>query len=237
MKSAQAYKTFVLLGIFSMAMAFLESAVVVYLREIYYPEGFSFPIVPASGTIAVTEVVREAATLVMLLVVAYLVSNTLSEGIAWFIYCFAVWDIFYYIFLKFLINWPDSLLTWDVLFLIPMVWTGPVVAPLIVSLTMILLTVVIIRFRKRDRKLNLNRTEWILLVGGTCILFLSFINDFARYLLQHQTFPELLKFRNHAGTAELLGSYVPMRFNWILFLAGEMMIVVTTILLYWRSRK
>lgn len=110
-------------------MAFLESAVVVYLRAIYYPDGNLFPMKLIEGRIAVTELWREAATMVMLITVAVIVSKRAIERFAWFIYAFAIWDIFYYVFLYFLLGWPQSLLTWDILFLIPVTWTGPVLAP------------------------------------------------------------------------------------------------------------
>ena len=128
-------KSWVWLTLFSIAMGFLESAVVQYLREISYPGGFEFPLVPIDNRLAVTEVIRESATIMMLIAVSCLSGRTLSERFAWFLYCFAVWDIFYYIFLKFLIGWPASFMTWDVLFLIPAPWVGPVIAPVIVSST------------------------------------------------------------------------------------------------------
>src|SRR4030043_48057 len=139
MKLTDIRRTFIWLTVFSIAMAYLESAVVVYLRAIMYPEGFDFPLAPMQPGIAVTEIFREAATIIMLLGAGYLGGRYLTQRFAWFIYCFAIWDIFYYVFLKMLDHWPASLMTWDILFLIPTTWTGPVLTPLIVSLTMLLL--------------------------------------------------------------------------------------------------
>ncbi|MBN2481771.1 MAG: hypothetical protein JXB19_08530, partial [Bacteroidales bacterium] len=130
-------KTWIWLTLFSIAMGFMESAVVVYIREISYPEGFDFPLVPMDNTLEVTEILREAATMIMLLAAGYLGGRTLSERFTWFLYCFAIWDIFYYVFLKLLLGWPASFMTWDILFLIPVAWTGPVITPVIISLTMI----------------------------------------------------------------------------------------------------
>ena len=129
---------------FAIAMGFLESAVVVYLREILYPEGFAFPLSPIPVSLALTELLREVATLIMLVGIGIIAAKRFSTGFAWFIYSFAIWDIFYYLFLKLLLDWPESLFTWDVLFLIPTTWTGPVLSPILVSLTMILLALVIL---------------------------------------------------------------------------------------------
>ena len=128
----------IVISIFAIAMGFLETAVVIYMRDLLYPDGFSFPLVPIPADLALTEILREAATLIMLLTIAILNAKTFSERFAWFIYAFAIWDIFYYIFLKIMILWPESLMTWDILFLIPTTWTGPVISPVIVSFSMIL---------------------------------------------------------------------------------------------------
>ena len=93
-------KTLLWVAIFSTAMGYLECTVVVYLREIYYPGGFNFPLAPIDKPIAITEIGREAATLVMLLGIGFLAGKTAVQRFAYFIYSFAIWDIFYYVFLK-----------------------------------------------------------------------------------------------------------------------------------------
>ena len=88
------------LTIFSIAMGFLETAVVVYLRELYYPFGFSIPMVGMSRTVIVTEVWREVATIVMLAMVGIMVAKKPVQRFGYFIYSFAAWDIFYYVFFR-----------------------------------------------------------------------------------------------------------------------------------------
>ncbi|RLD10457.1 hypothetical protein DRI50_11065, partial [candidate division KSB1 bacterium] len=46
--------------IFSVAMAFWEASVVIYLRELYYPNGFVFPLRIMPANIYNIELVREA---------------------------------------------------------------------------------------------------------------------------------------------------------------------------------
>ena len=112
-------KKIIWIVLLSIAMAYLESAVVIYLREIYYPEGFAFPLTPIKTTIAITEFWREVATLVMLLGIGILTGKASAQRLAFFLLSFAIWDIFYYVFLYLTLGWPSSLLTWDLLFLIP----------------------------------------------------------------------------------------------------------------------
>ena len=215
----QKFKIAVLwITLFSIAMGYLESAVVVYLRELYYPSGFDFPMVTLKGHIAITEIIREAATMIMLFTVACIAAESNLKRFAWFLYCFAIWDIFYYLFLKILIDWPSSLLTWDILFLIPVVWTGPVIAPLIVSFTMILLSGTILFTDIKPVPFK----AYMLILSGAFIVFLSFILDFSAYLLQQYSFAGLFKFRLHQM---ILEQYVPIRFNWWLFIAGEILIL------------
>src|SRR5690349_14247608 len=115
-------KTFVVVCMFSIAMAALESAVVVYLRALYYPDGFSVAFRLIDESIVKVELLRELATIIMLLAIGQLAGKTFNERFAYFLLSFAVWDIFYYGWLKVLIDWPSTLLDWDILFLIPFTW-------------------------------------------------------------------------------------------------------------------
>jgi hypothetical protein len=126
---------------FGIAIGYIESAVVVYLRAIFYAKGFNFPLevfdVTTTGRrLLFTEVGREVATLVLMLTAARLFGRTRWERLAWFLVIFAVWDVFYYVWLKVLLDWPASLTTWDILFLIPAIWAAPVLYPVLVSLAM-----------------------------------------------------------------------------------------------------
>jgi len=226
MKHLDLRRTFLWLTVFSIAMAYLESAVVVYLRAILYPGGFDFPLAPMQPGIAITEVFREAATIIMLLGAGYLGGRNLTQRFAWFIYCFAVWDIFYYVFLKILVNWPASLMTWDILFLIPTTWTGPVIAPVIVSFTMILLALVIIIRDKTHENVNINLREWLLLITGSLIILLAFVWDYSVFLLRHYSFGELLPLPDKNALLELSQQYIPERFPWLIFVLGETVILL-----------
>ncbi len=170
------------ISIFAIAMGFLETAVVIYIRELLYPEGFTFPLVPIPSSLAVTEILREAATLIMLLTIAILSGKSFSQRFAWFIYTFAIWDIFYYVFLKLMIAWPESLITWDILFLIPTTWTGPVISPIIVSFTMILLAMIILYYADKNISTKINRLVWSGLILGSLILIFVFILDYSPFI-------------------------------------------------------
>jgi len=206
--------------LFAVAMGMLESSVVIYLRELYYPAGFQFPLKATSYTIAVTEIFRELATLIMLLGIGKLAGKNRHERFAWFIYSFAIWDIFYYVFLYLIISWPVSLSDWDVLFLLPMMWVGPVWSPVILSLLMILLALSILYFSINRNESNLKLSEWILLVVGALIVIVAFCKDFYLYMTTH--FPTIpgtqLFFSKH--TFEYAAQYVPSQFDVLLFLFG-----------------
>jgi len=207
--------------VFSIAMGFLETSVVVYLREIYYPEGFAFPLTPIDSHIAITEILREAATLIMLVSIGYFAGKSFASGFAWFIYSFAIWDIFYYIFLKLLLNWPESLMTDDVLFLIPVTWVGPVITPIIVSLSMILLAMLIVWYENKGVSVKINRAEWILLISGSVILILGFTWDYSKYILEQYRFGDIFTIPNKEALFDYASMYVPRNFNWVLFILGE----------------
>jgi len=160
--------------IFGIAMAYLESAIVVYLRLLYYPDGFQFPLIQIPTAIALTEIGREAATIVMLWFVARMAGRTFKERFALFIFSFGVWDIFYYIWLKVLINWPQSWLEWDILFLIPLPWVGPWLAPVIVSAGFIVAGWLVITRPQRFPEKILSKWEWWLEIGAAGVILFTF---------------------------------------------------------------
>jgi len=223
--------------LFSIGMAFLESSVVVYLRELLYPEGFEFPLKPMIGHISLTEIFREAATMLMLVGIAVLVGRSVSEKFAWFIYCFAVWDIFYYVFLKALLNWPESLMTWDILFLIPVIWTGPVITPVLVSFTMIMFAGFIIYFSNKISKVRIKPVEWVILIAGSLIMITAFCWDYSRFILRHFSFPELFSVSVEKDLYEVSLQYVPESFNWWLFTVAEVIILAGIGLFFRRNNK
>ena len=125
--------------LWAVAFALVEAAVVVYLRRIFHPGGFAFPLQPRPyDPILGVEVAREAATLVMLALVGFLAGGRGWERFARVMVAFGAWDIFYYAWLWVFLGWPPSLATLDVLFLIPTIWVGPVWAPCLVSLGLVL---------------------------------------------------------------------------------------------------
>src|SRR5690348_12265213 len=117
-------KSIIWIILFSIAMGFLEGAVVIYLRALYYPAGFSFPLILMSDTNALVEFFREIATVVMLLGIGMLAGRTTNQRLAFFLMSFAIWDIFYYVFLWLVLDWPQTFMEWDILFLVPVPWVG-----------------------------------------------------------------------------------------------------------------
>jgi hypothetical protein len=134
-----------LLAIFGIAMAHLEGVVVVYLRKALGMLDFesnkeSINKIPAR--FLHIEMTREVATIIMLLVIAYLAGYTWTEKGVFFLWTFAFWDLFYYLSLYILIKWPPDLKTIDVLFLIPKPWIAQVWFPIgVSSLTIIIIAV------------------------------------------------------------------------------------------------
>jgi len=131
-------------------MAYVESAVVVYLRFLYYPDGFFVADAAVLSTVPqdtlAIEIGREAATILMLAAVALLTARrSWWERLAFFLWTFAVWDVFYYVWLYVFLRWPRDLMTLDVLFMIPGVWIAPVALPIVISGIMAVVAVVILK--------------------------------------------------------------------------------------------
>lgn len=130
--------TWILVATFAVAMAWVEAAVVYDLRllvnrlEPYQPNPL-----PIAGALGDIELAREVATLVMLAAVGGLAGRTLRMRLAYTAIAFGIWDILYYVFLKVMYGWPRSLFDWDILFLLPLPWWGPVIAPVSIAVLML----------------------------------------------------------------------------------------------------
>lgn len=206
--------------IFSIAMAALEGAVVVYLRALFYPDGFSVAFKVIDENILRVELLRELATVVMLAAVGCMAGHNAKQRLAYFLVAFAVWDIFYYAWLKALIDWPLSLNDWDILFLIPFTWLGPVWAPLVCSVTMIVLALVLLRDDKRVSGL-----VWSLLIGGSLVILYTFMEDYGRIIIGNgflKDYPELLQ---NPRFLQVVSRFIPHTFNVMVFSLGEALLL------------
>jgi hypothetical protein len=207
---------------FATAMGLLETAVVIYLRELYYPEGFRFPLVPIPQRLAMIEVLREAATVIMLITVGHLAGFNKLQRFASFCIAFAVWDLVYYLLLYVLIGWPASLLTWDILFLIPVPWVGPVWAPCLISLLMLVSSICMIRKQQARPHYIIYPWQWLLLLSGALVSILSFMLDYFSAASQAElSQPDLFSD---------LQNYVPQEFNCYVFFTGFIMMLSAVII-------
>jgi hypothetical protein len=230
-------KIFIYLTVFSVAMGYLESAVVIYLRKIYYPEGFNFPLKAIDQHTAMVEIFREAATLTMLAVAGFLAGRTRTERFGFFLFCFGIWDIFFYVFLKLFIGWPESLLTWDILFLIPVTWVGPVIAPVINSLTMIALAVFISYFTDKNIPTRIKKPEWVLLILGSMVVIISYTFDYLSFMFKRFSLSDFFDPSRQSEILENATGYIPQAFPWWIFIAGELFLIFAIYTFIQRNRR
>jgi hypothetical protein len=188
-------------ALFSAAFGVVEAMVVVYIRAAFYPDGFSFPLIRPPDNLVILEICREAATIVMLAAVSALAAKRFWERFGYFIIAFGVWDIVFYLWLRIAIGWPLSLLDWDILFLIPLPWIAPVLAPVLIALEMIIIGILIVRRFACGGVFNPTGMSWVCAILATALALWSFMSD----------------------TASTLGGEPPMPYKWpllILALAG-----------------
>jgi hypothetical protein len=189
--------------VYAVAMAWVEAAVVYYLRTMMDRIEPRQPNpLPVIGGIGPAEVVRELATMVMLLTVGILAGRTWRSRLGYTALAFGVWDIFYYVFLKMICGWPHSLLDWDVLFLIPMPWWGPVLAPMLISGLMIVWGTLASQTEGQNLDSRVHWRSWVLNVFGMVLALYVFMADAIRIA---------------GGKIDLWRDLLPTRFKWELF--------------------
>jgi hypothetical protein len=212
--------------LFGVSFGYVEAAVVTYLRPqfdavraTFAPNSHDlFPLlspqqVRAAGPDTVrlvgTEIAREAATLLMLGAVAAAAGGNYRQWFAFFMLAFGAWDISYYAFLRVLIDWPKSLLDWDILFLIPVPWSGPVLAPALVALTMVGTGLVYLWRESSGHSIRISVVHWLGAYVGALFVLAAFIWDY----------------RN------VMGGGMPKPFHWPLFALGEIIWLIA--FLHW----
>jgi len=227
-------KTVIIVTLFAIAMGILEAAVVVYLRNLFYPAGFAFPLVGfIEPSILSVEWIREFATIVMLITIGMLAGKRLYDKFAYFIYAFAIWDIFYYIWLKVVLDWPISIITWDILFLIPWPWAGPVLAPVLCSILMIITAFIILSANKKMAPLGIDA---ILVVVGMILVLFTWIYDYGALIISNGFAKDFFTLTNNSQFYQVIGSYSPDYYNWPLFLIGFAMSSIGVLLFYIKNR-
>lgn len=196
----------IVVGIYAVAMALVESAVVAYLRALVnVADPYQPTAVEAPAWVIQTEIVREAATLVMLAMVGWLAGRSRHSRFGYFLIVFGVWDISYYVFLVPLTGWPRSVMDWDILFLIPLPWWGPVLAPVLVAALMIVAGTLISQFGQEQRPLWPSRWSWRVSLAGAAVALYVFMADAIRVASEGY---------------EAIQTVRPIWFNWPLFIVA-----------------
>jgi hypothetical protein len=203
--------------LFGISFGYVEAAVVVYLRALYdplrhtlhpdRPVGEIFPLITVGqlqraaqekSWLLGVESAREAATMIMLASVALVVAGDRLLWLPSFAIAFGIWDLSFYVFLKLLLHWPASIMTWDILFLIPVPWVAPVLAPSIVSITISSTGLLALA-----RPMRMLPAHWGVMILGGALILMSFMWDYQN----------------------LSAGGLPRPFAWRLFGAGELVSV------------
>lgn len=210
-----AAKRWLSVALFAVAMAWVESAVVYYLRTMVSRiEPYQLHPLPLIGALGPAELVREAATLLMLLIVGLLAGTTWRSRLGYSAIAFGLWDIFYYVFLKVMCGWPHSLLDWDILFLLPLPWWGPVAAPVSIALLMIVWGTLVNTRRVRLEASTSGVKPWVLNLAGVALALYLFMADAIAVSAQG---------------VKAVREVLPVRFPWFSFICALSLIAAPVI--------
>ena len=207
--------------VYALAMAWVEAAAVLYLRTLIgRVEPWQPNPLPVVGGLAAFELTREAATLVMLMTVGILAGGAWRSRLGYAAVAFGTWDIFYYVFLKAMCGWPRSLMDWDILFLIPLPWWGPVLAPVLIALLLILWGTLASQFEPARTHVLPKLAACALGAAGAALALWLFMADEIAAARQGE-----IAIRN----------VLPASFNWPLFCAALLLMAAPPLQLAWHS--
>jgi heme exporter protein D len=206
---------------FAAGMAWVEAACVYYLRvmvdrvEPYQPDPL-----PIRGILGEVELVREGATLLMLAMTGILAGRTSRARLGYAAVAFGAWDILYYVFLRIISGWPASLFDWDILFLLPLPWWGPVLAPVCIASLMIVWGTLVTQWQDRIPATRFTRVSWGVSWAGILLALGVFMADSIRAL---------------PGGPDTVRQVLPTAFNWPAFGAALLLMAMPLAHTGWRS--
>jgi hypothetical protein len=206
--------------IFAAGMAWVEAACVYYLRvmvdrvEPYQPDPL-----PMRGILGQVELVREGATLLMLATTGMLAGRTWRARCGYAAIAFGCWDALYYVFLRLISAWPASLFDWDILFLLPVPWWGPVLAPLSIAALMIVWGTLVTQGHDRLPVTRATLVSWGISAAGTVLALAVFMADAIRAL---------------PGGGDTVRQVLPTIFNWPVFAAALVLMATPLAHTCWR---
>ncbi|MBM3150604.1 MAG: hypothetical protein FJZ96_00120 [Chloroflexi bacterium] len=207
-------------SLYAIGMAWVESAVVFYLRVmIDRVVPYQAEPLPVSAGLGWIEVGREIATLLMLAAVGWLAGQTWRGRAGYALLAFGIWDIFYYVFLVLMSGWPQSLLDWDVLFLIPLPWWGPALAPALISLLLILGGVLAAVNERSAEPCWPRWRTWLPALAGAGLALYTFMADSLHAL---------------PGGETAVRQALPVAFNWPLFGLALALMAAPVAVMGWR---
>lgn len=196
-------------AVFAIAMAWVEAACVLYIRTLVDRiDPYQVNPLPINDALGNVELWREASTLVMLAAVGMLAGRTWKRRAGYAAIAFGAWDIFYYVFLRLISGWPKSLFDWDILFLLPLPWWGPVLAPAGIAVVMMVWGTLVTQSDGRDAEV---RWPVALASVGIAIALGVFMVDAWRAL---------------PGGRDAVLRVLPTTFNWVLFSVALLLIAV-----------
>ncbi len=204
--------------VFAIAFAWVESSVVVYLRHIFFDGEFYFPITfgwegdqRSPHPLLWIELGREFSTLVMLFSAGWMAGRNSIEKFSFFLIAFGMWDIFYYVWLYVMIKWPQSLMTWDLLFFIPLPWVGPVITPLLIAAAMVVIGSSLVYFNSHRIYFTWRWYDGVVELLCCVLMIVAFCWDW-KNIMQHPGDPA--------------NSGIPNPFAWWLYLPAYLMAII-----------
>jgi hypothetical protein len=222
LRLAPHHRVWLVVVLFAAGMAWVEAAAVYYLRALVDRiEPYQANPLPLHSVLGPVELVREAATLVMLAAVGMLAAATWYTRLAYTAIAFGVWDILYYVFLRIMSGWPNSLLDWDILFLLPLPWWGPVLAPVSIATLMIVWGTLATQFADTGNAASLTWSLRASSALGIAVALYVFMSDSLRAVAQG---------------LDVTKAGLPTVFNWPLFGVALALMAAPVILIGWRMR-
>ena len=134
---------------------------------------------------------------------------------------FGIWDIFYYIWLWVMVGWPVNLMTWDLLFFIPLPWVGPVITPVLIAITMTTAGSLLFFSDEAGITFDWHWYDWAIELVCALAMILSFCWDWKNILRL---------------PGDVVRTGIPNPFAWWLYLPALLLSIIYFTARFWKNR-
>ena len=89
----------------------------------------------------------------------------------------------------------------------------------------------------KGKNVHIKAIDWALMISGVAVILYSFIRDYVAFLMSEGLPVNIWALANDPDFQQIISKFVPTHYNWYLFFAGEVSIILGMTLTFRRAHQ